>query len=76
MVRLIDVRTYSGRRADEYPLQINVNGRWLDVKVFEQHIEEDLLSRCRKRVFYVEDSEGNSHCIYYDMGLRLWFIKD
>ncbi len=74
--KLIEVKTYSGRRALEYPLQIKYPDHWIDVKVIAEQIEEDLVSRCRKRVFLVEDLRGNRYLLYYDMGLELWFLVE
>ncbi len=76
VIKTIEVKSYSGRRANEYPVQIRYCNCWKRVSVVKEYIEEDLMSRCRKRVFIVEDEDANRYSIYYDQGLQLWFIMD
>lgn len=54
---------YSGNKINETPRGIIVGGKVVDVYLFEEVIEENFLTRERKKKFIVYDREGNKYKI-------------
>jgi len=72
----IGVIAYSGYRGEETPRKIILHGDPIEVvEILDRWVEEESVSRARKRFFRVKGSEGAIHKIYYDEGILEWFLK-
>jgi hypothetical protein len=72
----IDVISYSGSKGDERPVAFNLRGQRIDVvEILDHWIEEEFVSRFRKRHFRVKGSDGNMHRIYYDENILKWYYS-
>jgi hypothetical protein len=62
--RPIEVSDYSGYRGDESPRAFILNGKRIEVlKVMEQWIEEDAVTKVRRRCFRVKGDDFRTHIL-------------
>jgi len=72
----IKVMSYSGYRGEEIPRSLILEDKNIDVlEILKSWIEEDFMSRLRKRVFNLKGSDGLEYTIYYDENSMEWFYK-
>ncbi len=72
----IKVMSYSGYRGEENPRTFILQNKKIEILyILKSWIEEDYLSRERKRFFRIEGSDGLEHTIYYDEESMDWFYR-
>ncbi|KAF0216190.1 MAG: hypothetical protein FD174_3813 [Geobacteraceae bacterium] len=70
----IEVIAYAGHRAEESPRAFILQGKRVDVmKVLDQWIEENSVTREQKRFFKVKGSDFRNHTLCYDEAQLEWF---
>ena len=70
----IDVISYSGNKGDERPVTFILRGLRIDVvEITDRWIQEGSDNRMRKRFFRVKGSDGNTHRIYFDENVLVWY---
>ena len=74
--REIEVIAYSGYKAEESPRFFFLEQEKMEVlRVLRMWVEEGIEDRQRKRFFRIRASDGYIHTIYYDDGLKRWFLS-
>ena len=62
----IKVVTYAGYKGEERPMSLIIHGKRIKVvNMWESSVEEDIISRARKRSFLVNGSDGVLYRVYY-----------
>ncbi|MEJ2697783.1 MAG: hypothetical protein P8013_14185 [Candidatus Sulfobium sp.] len=73
--REIEVIAYSGYKAEESPRFFFLDHEKIEVlRILRMWVEEGIEDRRRKRFFRVRASDGYNHTLYYDEGVRSWFL--
>lgn len=74
--RKIDVIAYSGYKAEESPRFFFLEREKIEVlRILKMWVEEGVVDRRRKRFFRIRASDGYIHTLYYDEGIRNWFLS-
>ncbi|MEJ2685441.1 MAG: hypothetical protein P8Z71_13735 [Candidatus Sulfobium sp.] len=74
--RQIEVIAYSGYKAEESPRFFFLDREKIEVlRILGMWIEEGVEDRRRKRFFKIRASDGYTHTLYYDEGIRNWFLS-
>jgi hypothetical protein len=72
---IIEVIAYSGYRSEECPRFFIIRGEQIEVKgILSMWIEENVITKKRKRFFQVRGSNGYEYKIYYDEEMNQWFL--
>lgn len=72
----IEVIAYSGYKAEESPRFFFLDREKIEVlRILKMWIEEGVDDRQRRRFFKVRASDGYVHTLYYDEGIRHWFLS-
>ena len=62
----IEIVTYSGYKGEERPMSLIIRGKRIEVvTIRESSVEEDIVSRTRKRSFVVKGSDGILYKVSY-----------
>lgn len=72
----IEVIAYSGYKAEESPRFFFLQREKIEVlRILRMWVEEGIEDRKRKRFFKLRASDGYTHILYYDEGLKKWFLS-
>ena len=74
MDEIIEVITYSGYRGEEVPREFLLHEKRVEAsEILDMWIEEDFVSKVRKRYFKVKGNDGDTHQIYCNEKSLTWF---
>ncbi len=69
------VISYSGYRGEETPRSFQLRGGEIEIdEVIERWLEEDALTRGRKRCFKVRGKDGSLYTLAYEEETMGWFV--
>jgi len=72
----IEVITYAGYKGEERPISLIIRGKRIEVvNMWESSVEEDIVSKTRKRSFVVSGSDGVLYRVYYYENSGEWSGK-
>jgi VIT1/CCC1 family predicted Fe2+/Mn2+ transporter len=72
---IIKVSAYSGYRGEECPRLFMIRGETIEVTaILSMSIGEQIENKKRKRIFQVRGSDGHEYKIYYDEGMKEWYL--
>jgi len=72
----IEVTVYAGYRGAERPQSFLFEGSRVEVLgILQMWMEEEGLSRKRKRFFFAKGSDGFLYTLFYDLESLEWFLR-
>lgn len=73
--RKIEVIAYSGYKAEESPRFFFLDREKIEVlRILNMWVDEGVEDRRRRRFFRIRASDGYIHTMYYDEGVKSWFL--
>lgn len=72
----VEVKAYSGYRAEESPREFCLDGkRFIVQKILERSSRHDVIKKGTTRVFMVLTGDGKKYELLYDEEKKHWFVR-